>query len=120
MIIHPSFKYKAMSNLHNWSIRDKEKYGNLIESMISFIPNGKNPYTNSLVTSNLVGENQILIIEKKYVQRLYNYSQENSFLWPENNTLRLKKFLRESVGIPMFASVCLFECNGLLNVISPN
>jgi hypothetical protein len=119
-ICHPSLKYKLQTNLHNWSVRDKEKFENLVESFKDFPVQYKNPQTGILTPISLVSENQILVIEKKYFDRIYNYSNESTFLWQQNQTVRYMNLLRESVGAYKFTSVGLFECDGLLQVINPS
>jgi hypothetical protein len=68
---------------------------------------------------NLLEETQILVIEKTYFDRIYNYNAENSQYYNENQTIRYYNFLREAVGFYKFTSVGLFDCAGLIEVVAP-
>lgn len=118
-ICTPELKYSLQNNLHNWSVRDKEKFEKIVESFIDTPYKYKDPQTGNMVDINFLSNDQILVIEKKYVDRIYNYAKELSQYWAQNDTIRYTNKLREVVGAYKFTSVALFECEGLTKVVSP-
>jgi hypothetical protein len=119
IICNPTLKAYIQSNLHNWSVRDKQKFDKFIEQFIAYPVQYVNPLDNTMKSLNFLNNNQVLIIEKKYVDRIYNYAKELSQYFAQNDTVRYVNKLREVVGAYKFTSVCLFECDGLLKVVEP-